>query len=220
MRREGFDYRVVNAGVSGDTSAGGLRRVEWVLRARPEIVIVALGANDGLRGLPVTALRDNLTSIVARLRAGGARVLLAGMRLPPNYGEAYTKEFAAAFPAVARTDIGAAPAVPAAGRGGRRVAEPARRDPSECGRARRDRRAGVACAPAAADSARELAAEFRGPRALRATIGTDSAGGFWCHPGAALVPGCQKCWSADALRGFVGLETTGQATPARRRPRP
>jgi acyl-CoA thioesterase-1 len=103
LRREGFDYRVVNAGVSGDTTAGGLRRVEWVLRARPEIVIVALGANDGLRGLPVTALRDNLTSIVARLRAGGARVLLAGMRLPPNYGEAYTKEFAAAFPAVART---------------------------------------------------------------------------------------------------------------------
>ena len=82
---------MVNAGVSGDTSAGGLRRVDWVLRARPEIVIVALGANDGLRGLPVPALRDNLTAIVTRLRAGGARVLLAGMRMPPNYGEAYTK---------------------------------------------------------------------------------------------------------------------------------
>src|SRR5262250_1811638 len=102
LRQEGFDYRVVNAGVSGDTSAGGLRRVDWVLRARPEIVIVALGANDGLRGLPVPALRDNLTAIVTRLRAGGARVVLAGMRMPPNYGETYTKEFAAAFPAVAR----------------------------------------------------------------------------------------------------------------------
>jgi len=102
LRREGFDYRVVNAGVSGDTSAGGLRRVDWVLRARPEIVILALGANDGLRGLPVPALRDNLTAIVTRLRAGGARVVLAGMRMPPNYGEAYTKEFAAAFPTVAR----------------------------------------------------------------------------------------------------------------------
>ena len=103
LRREGFAYRVVNAGVSGDTSAGGLRRVDWVLRARPEIVIVALGANDGLRGLPVTALRDNLTAIVTRLRAGGARVLLAGMRMPPNSGETYTREFAAVFPAVART---------------------------------------------------------------------------------------------------------------------
>jgi acyl-CoA thioesterase I len=102
LRSAGFAYRVVNAGVSGDTSAGGLRRLDWVLRSRPEIVIVALGANDGLRGLPVAALRDNLTAIVTRLRAGGARVLLVGMRLPPNYGDAYTREFAAAFQEVAR----------------------------------------------------------------------------------------------------------------------
>jgi acyl-CoA thioesterase-1 len=93
---------VVNAGVSGDTTAGGLRRVDWALRAKPAIVIVALGANDGLRGQPVAALRDNLTRIVERLQAGGARVLLAGMRVPPNYGDAYAREFAAAFPAVAR----------------------------------------------------------------------------------------------------------------------
>jgi acyl-CoA thioesterase-1 len=102
LRRAGFAYRVVNAGVSGDTSAGGRRRIDWVLRARPEVVIVALGANDGLRGLPVAALRDNLTAIVTRLREAGARVLLVGMRLPPNYGEAYAADFAAAFHDVAR----------------------------------------------------------------------------------------------------------------------
>lgn len=102
LRREGYDYRVVNAGVSGDTTAGGLRRVDWVLRSRPAIVIVALGANDGLRGLSVAAMRANLEQIVERLRAAGAQVLLAGMRVPPNYGEAYGREFAAAFPAVAR----------------------------------------------------------------------------------------------------------------------
>ncbi len=102
LRREGYDYRVVNAGVSGDTTAGGLRRVDWVLRSRPSIVIVALGANDGLRGLSVAAMRANLEQIVGRLRAAGAQVLLAGMRVPPNYGEAYGREFAAAFPVVAR----------------------------------------------------------------------------------------------------------------------
>jgi acyl-CoA thioesterase I len=102
LRREGYDYRVVNAGVSGDTTAGGLRRVDWVLRARPDVAIVALGANDGLRGLSVAAMRENLRRIVGRLQEGGARVLLAGMRVPPNYGADYAREFAAAFPAVAR----------------------------------------------------------------------------------------------------------------------
>jgi acyl-CoA thioesterase-1 len=102
LRREGYDYRVVNAGVSGDTTAGGLRRVDWVLRAHPSIAIVALGANDGLRGLSAAAMRANLEQIVERFRAAGARVLLAGMRVPPNYGEAYGREFAAVFPAVAR----------------------------------------------------------------------------------------------------------------------
>ena len=102
LRREGYRYRVVNAGVSGDTTAGGLRRVDWVLRAHPEVAIVALGANDGLRGLSVAAMRSNLERIVRRLQKAGARVLLAGMRLPPNYGADYAAEFAAAFPAVAR----------------------------------------------------------------------------------------------------------------------
>jgi acyl-CoA thioesterase-1 len=102
LRREGHGYRVVNAGVSGDTSAGGRRRVDWVLRSKPEVVIVALGANDGLRGLPVNDLRENLEAIVKQLQAAGARVLLVGMRVPPNYGDDYARAFAAVFPAVAR----------------------------------------------------------------------------------------------------------------------
>ena len=102
LRREGYDYRMVNAGVSGDTSAGGLRRVDWVLRSQPAIVVVALGANDGLRGQSVPAMRDNLEAIVRRIQAAGARVLLAGMRVPSNYGDSFTREFAAAYQAVSR----------------------------------------------------------------------------------------------------------------------
>lgn len=102
LRSEGFAYRVINAGVSGDTTAGGLRRVDWVLRSKPDVVIVALGANDGLRGQSPQSMRENLEQIVGRLQAAGARVLLVGMRLPPNYGGEYTREFEAVFPAVAR----------------------------------------------------------------------------------------------------------------------
>lgn len=102
LRREGFSYRVVNAGVSGDTSAGGLRRIDWALRLSPAVVIVALGANDGLRGQPPDALRDNLTRIIERAQAAGARVLLAGMRVPPNYGDDYARAFAGVYPAVAK----------------------------------------------------------------------------------------------------------------------
>jgi acyl-CoA thioesterase-1 len=102
LRREGYAYRVVNAGVSGDTTAGGLRRVDWVLRNRPEVAVVALGANDGLRGLATDAMESNLVAIVERLRAGGARVLVAGMQVPPNYGAAYARAFSGVFPDVAR----------------------------------------------------------------------------------------------------------------------
>jgi len=106
LRREGYRYRVVNTGVSGDTTASGLRRVEWVLRSRPEIVIVALGANDGLRGLGTAAMQSNLTQIVERLRAANARVLLAGMRVPPNYGDDYARRFEDSFAEVAtRTGV-------------------------------------------------------------------------------------------------------------------
>lgn len=101
LRAEGYAYRVLNAGVSGDTTAGGLRRVEWALRAAPEIAIVVLGANDGLRGQDLAAVRANLVEIVARFQAAGARVLLGGMRLPSNYG-AYGRDFERLFEAVAR----------------------------------------------------------------------------------------------------------------------
>jgi acyl-CoA thioesterase-1 len=102
LKREGYPYRVVNAGVSGDTTAGGLRRVDWVLRNRPDVAVVALGANDGLRGLGTDAMEANLLGIVERLRAGGARVLVAGMEVPPNYGAAYARAFRGVFPDVAR----------------------------------------------------------------------------------------------------------------------
>ena len=102
LRREGYAYRVVNGGVSGDTTAAALRRVDWVLRSHPSAVIVALGANDGLRHQSVTAMRDNLIAIVRRLRAAGATVLLAGMRVPPNYGPDYARAFAGVFSEVAR----------------------------------------------------------------------------------------------------------------------
>lgn len=93
LRVAGCDCRVVNAGVSGDTTAGGLRRVEWALKSKPEIVIVALGANDAMRGQNLASVRSNLDAIVARFQKTGARVLLAGMEVPPNYGARYAAEF-------------------------------------------------------------------------------------------------------------------------------
>jgi len=98
----GYRYRVVNAGVSGDTSAGGLARMDWLLRTFPDIVIVALGGNDGLRGLSPAALKENLARIIERARGVGARVVLAGMRMPANLGADYTRRFAAVYPVLAR----------------------------------------------------------------------------------------------------------------------
>jgi acyl-CoA thioesterase I len=94
---EGYDYEVVNAGVSGDTSAGGLSRLDWVLEGDVAILVIELGANDGLRGLPVQNLRRNLDAIITRARARGITVLLTGMEAPPNYGAAYTAEFRQVF---------------------------------------------------------------------------------------------------------------------------
>jgi acyl-CoA thioesterase I len=89
----GYRYRVVNAGVSGETTAGGLRRVDWILKSKPDIIILELGANDGLRGLNLSQTRTNLEQIIERLLAGGATVILAGMKLPPNYGTEYRHAF-------------------------------------------------------------------------------------------------------------------------------
>jgi acyl-CoA thioesterase I len=100
--REGRPIRVVNAGVSGDTSAGGRRRLDWVLGLRPDVVVVGLGANDGLRGQPVDSVEANLRAIIVRAREAGARVVLLGMRLPPNLGPTYVREFEAIYPRLAR----------------------------------------------------------------------------------------------------------------------
>ena len=102
LHAEGYRYRVVNAGVSGDTTAGGLRRVDWALRLNPDIVILELGVNDALRGQDLSAVRVNLDQLVERFQSAGARVLLAGMRLPPNYGARYGAEFLGVFKEVAR----------------------------------------------------------------------------------------------------------------------
>ena len=99
----GLDYEVVNAGVSGDTSAGGLSRLDWSLDGPVRVLVVELGANDGLRGLPVDAMRNNLDAIIRRALGRGIRVVLTGMEAPPNYGQAYTNEFRAVFRDLAAT---------------------------------------------------------------------------------------------------------------------
>ncbi|HAT36601.1 MAG TPA: arylesterase [Rhodospirillaceae bacterium] len=102
LRRDGFDARVLNAGVSGDTSAGGLARTDWVMQAKPDLVILELGANDGLRGLDPVDTKRNLDAIIRRIRATGSVLLLAGMRAPPNLGDDYGKAFNSIFPALAK----------------------------------------------------------------------------------------------------------------------
>ncbi|HEX8129037.1 MAG TPA: arylesterase [Pyrinomonadaceae bacterium] len=102
LKRDGFDYEVVNAGVSGDTSAGGLRRLDWALEGDVRIVILELGANDILRGLPTAETRKNLSQIIERSRARGAQVLLAGMLAPTNSGAEYSRASMEIFPALAK----------------------------------------------------------------------------------------------------------------------
>jgi acyl-CoA thioesterase I len=100
--RTAMNIVAINAGVSGETTAGGLRRIESVLRRHPDVVVVALGANDGLRGVPAEEIETNLRGIIAAARAAGARVLLAGMKLPPSFDPAYAAQFAAVFPRIAK----------------------------------------------------------------------------------------------------------------------
>jgi acyl-CoA thioesterase-1 len=102
LDEEGYGYEVVNAGVSGDTSAGGLSRLDWSLDGDVRLLVIELGANDGLRGLPVAAMKRNLAEIISRARRRGITVLLTGMEAPPNYGEAYTSEFRQAYRDLAR----------------------------------------------------------------------------------------------------------------------
>lgn len=97
LESAGLRYESVNAGVSGDTSAGGLRRLDWSLEGDVRVLVIELGANDGLRGLPVAELKRNLGEIITRARQRGISVLLTGMEAPPNYGAAYTAEFRQAY---------------------------------------------------------------------------------------------------------------------------
>ncbi len=102
LRDEGFKDQVVNASISGDTSAGGQARLPALLAEhKPELVIIELGGNDGLRGQLPMQLKQNLASMIDNARASGAKVLLLGMQLPPNYGARYTKAFAEVYPALA-----------------------------------------------------------------------------------------------------------------------
>jgi acyl-CoA thioesterase I len=102
LKAEGLNYDVVNAGVSGDTSAGGLSRLDWALSGDVRVLIVALGGNDGLRGLPVAELTQNLSTIIERAQARRIDVILAGMEAPPNFGRDYIVAFHKVYPALAK----------------------------------------------------------------------------------------------------------------------
>jgi acyl-CoA thioesterase I len=101
LNEAGLQYDVVNGGVSGDTSAGGLRRLDWALEGDVRVLIVALGGNDALRGLPVDELRRNLAAIIERAQSRGIEVILAGMEAPPNFGRDYFVAFHDVYPALA-----------------------------------------------------------------------------------------------------------------------
>jgi len=102
LKDQGFDYQVVNASISGDTTAGGLARLPALLsEQKPKLVVIELGGNDGLRGMAPAQLQQNLSGMVERSQQAGAKVILLGMRLPPNYGQRYTDAFAKVFGSVA-----------------------------------------------------------------------------------------------------------------------
>jgi acyl-CoA thioesterase-1 len=102
LQEAGYPHEVVNAGVSGDTSAGGLSRLDWSLAGDVQVLVIELGGNDGLRGLPVAGLKQNLNEIITRARARGISVVLTGMEAPPNFGPAYTSEFREVYRELAR----------------------------------------------------------------------------------------------------------------------
>jgi len=103
LQAEGYGYRIVNASIAGDTSSGGLSRLPRLLEKHdPQLVVIELGGNDGLRGQPVAALRDNLAKMIELSRESGADVVLAGIQIPPNYGTTYTQALSAVYPELAQ----------------------------------------------------------------------------------------------------------------------
>jgi acyl-CoA thioesterase I len=102
LKAEGIDARVVNAGRSGDTTAGGLARLDWTLADKPALVILELGANDALRGIDPRLVRANLDAMITKIQASGAKLLLAGMKAPSNWGEAYGHAFERIYPELAQ----------------------------------------------------------------------------------------------------------------------
>ena len=102
LRRRGIEVRVINGGVTGDTTAGGLARLDWALADKPDLVILELGANDALRGIDPATVRDNLDKMIGKIEASGAKVLLVGMLAPPNWGAEYQSAFDRIFPELAK----------------------------------------------------------------------------------------------------------------------
>jgi acyl-CoA thioesterase-1 len=102
LAASGVPFHLVNAGVSGDTTAGGLRRVDWLLKQAPRVVVIELGANDGMRGVPAATVESNLRAIVNKVQTAGALPLLLGVRIPPSYGAEYVRELDAVYPRIAK----------------------------------------------------------------------------------------------------------------------
>lgn len=102
LKKKDPSVKVINGGVSGATSASGLKRMDWYLKARPDILVLALGANDGLRGLKVADTQTNLTNVIEKAQKQNIKVILVGMQMPPNYGAAYRKQFEQMFPTLAK----------------------------------------------------------------------------------------------------------------------
>lgn len=106
LNEQGDDFEVVNAGLSGETTAGGLQRIDWVLRTGPDIFVLELGGNDGLRGLSLDQTRQNLKGMISKIReaSSSTKIILAGMKIPPNLGQNYTEEFSQLFSEIAKSE--------------------------------------------------------------------------------------------------------------------
>jgi acyl-CoA thioesterase-1 len=102
LNQEKLDYKIINGGVSGSTTASGISRLRWFLKAKPTILIIALGANDGLRGLKTSDTKNNLEKIILAAKKRNLKIILAGMQMPPNYGADYVKDYKKIFPKLAK----------------------------------------------------------------------------------------------------------------------